>query len=102
MLVLDGRDSEGHLSSQEEKVGRPPPSRNHKSCTRMEVHQSLLLLLALDTLWAGEHEWETGLEPSLEGSVDGRGGFVYQESRSFFSSPRNGVYKKHMVSKAKP
>lgn len=40
------------------RCGAPSP-RDHQSCARMEVRRSLLLLLALKTLWAGEHEGET-------------------------------------------
>lgn len=69
-LVLGGRNLEGHLSSQKESGETHP--RPH-ICASMEVHQSLLLLLALETLCAGEHEEEA----SLQGPGDGRGGVAY-------------------------
>lgn len=71
------------------KCGAPSP-RDHQSCARMEVRWSLLLLLALKTLWAGEHEGETGLEPGLQRAVDGRA-FVCREISRCFRSLGNSI-----------
>ncbi|XP_012978423.1 granzyme M isoform X3 [Mesocricetus auratus] len=59
--VLTGRES-----------GETPHPGNHKSCTRMEVHQSLLLLLALDTLWAAGNTFETHIIGGREAAPHSR------------------------------